>query len=352
VKRVAKKLLGHSLVRTGLWDQKLRSWARQRTTLILTYHRVIEKWDDTLDYSQPGMMVTAANFEHQLAALRNDFDMVPLDALVVDPSIDTPGRRPRCAITLDDGWRDNYDLALPILTKLRIPATVFLTTDFIGTDRTFWHTRLMYLLIHGDPSRLLGGGFETRDYPADVRDALGRLARLGKPLVARDLDRLIDIVKTAFDEDTIERLVAAVGRALGISVPPDRTFFLDWTQVREMAAAGVSIGSHGCSHRIMTRLSLEDAGAEMARSKAEIERRVGRPVQHFAFPNEAASPALLTAAERAGYRTVCASGLAAESSAREIRLLPRLGMHEGVCGDGHSFDESLLYYWLRKVGRR
>ena len=354
MKRTAKAALGRALVRTGLWARTLQTWARRRTTLILTYHRVIEKWDDTLGYSQPGMVVTAANFERQLAVLKDDFEMVTLDALLVDQSNDTPGRRPRCAITFDDGWRDNYEVALPIVRRLRVPATIFLATDFIGTDRTFWHTRLIHLLVHGDPSRLLECPPELRSYPAPVRDGLAALARLGRAPAARDLDAFIEAVKASCDEDAIEALVSTLGRALGASEPiiPDRKFFLDWGQVREMAACGVSIASHGCSHRIMTRLPVEDARAEMVRSKAEIERRVGRQVPHFAFPNEAASPALLTAAETAGYRSVCAGGIAEGAEPRGIRLLRRLGMHEGVCGDGRSFDDSLLYYWLYRAGRR
>ena len=134
-KRFVKALLGHALVWTGCWDRALWMWGQRGSTVILTYHRVVEKWDRTLDYSQPGMVVTVPTFERQLSFLREHFDIVPFSSLLAVGNEDRPAARPRCVITFDDGWRDNYDLAFPILRQHDLPATIFLTTDFVGTDR-------------------------------------------------------------------------------------------------------------------------------------------------------------------------------------------------------------------------
>src|SRR5262249_35607571 len=150
------------------------------------------------------------------------------------------------------------------------------------------------------------------------------------------------------DEEDIEELVQDLSRSVGLRRPlfHGRRFFLEWDQVRTMVAAGFEIGSHGCSHRILTRLPAEAANEELVRSKAEIEHHVGGKVEHFAFPNDAASGALVTAAATAGYRTACLAEPVAQRGAHGIWPLRRLGMHEGVCGDGRSFDEGLLRYWL------
>jgi len=323
-------------------------WAQRPTTIILAYHRVIEKWDETLDYSQPGMVVTRPTFDRQLAFLKEQFDIVPLASLLADENTDWPVDRPRCVITFDDGWRDNYDLAFPILRKHDIPATVFLTTDFIGTDRAFWHTELIHLLIHAELSRLLGHETELRAYPGPVRHHLKRLARLERVSAERDVDPIIETVKAMCDEGAVEELIHTLIQAVGLSRPlfPERKFFLDWHQVREMAAAGIEIGSHGCSHRIFTRLPPEEVKQELVRSKAEIEHRVGRIVEHFAFPNEAANGTLLTAAAAAGYRTASLGGPGAIEGEFGIRVLRRFGMHEGVSGGWPSFDEALLHFAL------
>ena len=344
-KRFAKILFGQTLVRSGLWKRALRGWAERGAVIILTYHRVIEKWDSALEYSQPGMVVTGRTFERQIAILKKHFEIVSLGTLLEDEHF---AGRPRCVITFDDGWRDNYDRAFPILRRHSVPATIFLSTDFIGTDRAFWHTELMYLLTRARWSSGLDQERAFRGYPGPVRDHLQRLASLDGTAAAHDIDPLIEAVKALCDEDAIEALLHLLTNAAGIRRPliDGRKFFLDWDQVRTLASAGIEIGSHGCSHQILTRLPEAQAHDELTRSKTEIERRIGREVKHFAFPNDEGSDALVAAAAKAGYETACLGGHDVDRRQFGIRFLQRVGMHEGVCGDGRSFDEALLYSWL------
>jgi peptidoglycan/xylan/chitin deacetylase (PgdA/CDA1 family) len=343
-KRLAKCLLAHGVVRSGGWDFALRTWARRDATVVLTYHRVLEKWDPSLDYSQPGMVVTGRTLERHLSFLKRHFEIVPLGRLLDGHSVHRSADRPRCAITFDDGWRDNYELALPILHKHHVPATIFLTTDFIGTDRAFWHSRLIYVLLHGELSRLLEDTRTLAGYPAAVGDVLRRCARSGRATGPEDVDALIETVKATCDEEVIDELIVTLARAGGLSEPlfPERRFFLDWDQVREMAANGFEVGSHGCSHRIMTRLTVDEAGRELAQSKIEIERRLGREVQHFAFPNGDANATLTMLAARTGYRTACVGGAGDEAMGSGIRTLRRVGMHEGVGAGGPRHEDALL----------
>jgi dTDP-4-amino-4,6-dideoxygalactose transaminase/peptidoglycan/xylan/chitin deacetylase (PgdA/CDA1 family) len=348
--RLAKRALAHGVLDTGAWDLLLRVWARRGTSLVLTYHRVLEKWESTLDYSQPGMVVTVSTFERQLTFLARHFEIVPLGAL--DEPI--PARRPRCVITFDDGWRDNYELAFPILRAHGIPATIFLTTDFVGTERVFWHTELIHLLLIADLSDFLRSEGVLAGYPSAVREALRRCAAEGRVPAADETDALVETVKARCDERRIDELIGVLARAARLSRPllPGRRFFLDWDQVREMAAAGMEMGSHGCSHRILTRLSTREARQELGKSKTEIERRTGRKVLHFAFPNNDASPTLLESAARAGYRIACAGGSGVVAGPRPIRVLRRSGMHEGLRGTGASHDALLALGLLRAPWNR
>jgi peptidoglycan/xylan/chitin deacetylase (PgdA/CDA1 family) len=348
-RRAAKRLLAQALVRTGAWSALLRRWARRDTILILTYHRVLEKAEPTLDYSQAGMVVTVPTFERQLSFVQQHFEVVPLGALLGERATRRVASRPRCVITFDDGWRDNYDLAFPVLRRHGLPATIYLTTDFIGTARAFWHTELMYLFLHGDTSRLIQNELRLAAYPSAVRECLRRCA--GPPAVSNpaDLDALIETVKATCDEAGIQSLIEKLTRAAGLPRPllPHRRFFLDWDQVREMAAAGFEVGSHTCSHRILTRLSLGEAERELIGSKTEIESRLGQTVTHFAFPNEDANGALLALAKRAGYRTACAGGASDGATGLGIRALRRAGMHEGV--GGATSDDAMLNLCLLRA---
>ena len=356
-KQMVKDFIGRALIRTGVWDRLLRMWALRREAIILTYHRVIEKWDRTLDYSQPGMVVTADTFDRQLSFLKKYFHIVPLSSLVARQStLDSQPStlRPLCALTFDDGWRDNYDIAFPILRKHEVPATIFLSTDFIETNRLFWHTELIYLLMHGELGRIKLSKPAWQSYPERVRHHLNRLARSTETPSPPDLDPLIEAVKATCGDDTLHDLIRELRHAFGIrgSLFPDRRFFLDWNQVCEMRAAGIEIGSHGCSHRILTRIKLQDAEDELVRSKAEIERHTGEEVKHFAFPDGAANRDLMAFVEKARYRTACLWRTVPIDGRFGTLALQRVGMHEGVSGGGNrSFMESDLALWLFRAPR-
>jgi peptidoglycan/xylan/chitin deacetylase (PgdA/CDA1 family) len=318
--------------------------------MILTYHRVLEKWEPALDYSQPGVVVTAETFARQLAFVCQYFDVVPLSALIDDTAA-RPTPRPRCVVTFDDGWRDNYELAFPILRKHRVPATIFVTTGFMGSERVFWHTELIYLLVHGNLMKYVRDGGELAQFPGGVRDGLRRWAGPPGASGAGDTDAVVEAVKATCDEAATERLIEALATAAGLRRPlfPGRRFFLDWDQIREMASHDVEIGSHGVSHRILTRLPRHEAAQELVRSKSEIEDRLGREVWHFAFPNEYADDALIASAARAGYRTVCTNR--GGDGARGIRVLRRAGMNEGVSLGGRSSAEAMLGWHLLRAPR-
>jgi peptidoglycan/xylan/chitin deacetylase (PgdA/CDA1 family) len=337
VRHTAKWMLARGLLGIGGWQIALGWWARHHATVVLTYHRVLDKWDHALDYSQPGMVVTASTFERQLQFLQRHFEIVALGEL----SGAGPAGRPRCVITFDDGWRDNHDVALPILRRHGLPATIFLATDFIGNDRVFWHTELISLLLHGDLTGLGADAGVLSDFPEPVRACLLDCANRTPLPYAEDVDTVVETVKTHCEEDDIDRLLTRLARVAHRTRPlvRGRRLFLDWDQVAVMAAAGFEIGSHGCSHRILTRLSLTEANEELVRSKSVIEQRLSRVVSHFAFPNEDASDELVGLAARAGYRTVC---LGIDAAVAQLTALRRVTMHEGSGAVGAAQDDAVL----------
>jgi peptidoglycan/xylan/chitin deacetylase (PgdA/CDA1 family) len=205
--------------------------------------------------------------------------------------------------------------------------------------------------MHGDGSGLAidQAGFDM--YPAGVRSHLMRIARKRHPLHAQDLDSLVEALKEGCHEGAIQELIRKLANATRIDMPlfEDTRFFMDWDQVCKMASAGMEIGSHGCSHRVLTRLSPEESEDEIVRSKLEIERRTGQRVRHFAFPEGAANRDLIARLGKAGYQTACLCASRPNESPDGCLALRRKGMHEGVSarGDG-SFSEELLALWLSR----
>ena len=95
-------------------------------TIILTYHRVR---NDNIDSH---ISVSTKNFESQMAYLKKNFNVISLDTLIDNIGTKTDILMDNVAITFDDGYKDNFLNAYPILKKYRLPATIFLVSKLVG----------------------------------------------------------------------------------------------------------------------------------------------------------------------------------------------------------------------------
>lgn len=102
--------------------------------------------------------------------------------------------------------------------------------------------------------------------------------------------------------------------------------FLSWADLREMAAMGMSIQSHGQHHRFLDELTPHEVEAELADSKRAIEDQLGQQVAVFAPPGGRQSPNLADVAKRLGYRMVCTSRVGAWRLAGDAFDIPRLAV--------------------------
>lgn len=126
MKRLVKGILLHLLGVVG-YVLLLPLWRRDRRAFrILTYHSVGDRRPHETNVSTDA-------FERQMAFLASVARPVALGA-----AADTPGPV-QVAVTLDDGYADNLEIAQPILERHRIPATCFVTTGYIGGDRLLPH---------------------------------------------------------------------------------------------------------------------------------------------------------------------------------------------------------------------
>lgn len=278
---------------------------------ILTYHRVIPPERVVRDAVEDGMYVTPASFELQLKILQDYFHVMPLPEMV-DRIID--GRRlPRgaCSITFDDGWRDNHEYAFPALSRVGLPATVFVVTERVGTDGAFWPDDVCRRLavLSGQDRATLARSLGAKP---DSANADGLLAHL-KALDEADRRALL------------ERLRAA-------TPAPARSVreLMNWEELAELRDDGFEIESHGASHAILTGLERTSAEVELRTSISRLrERGFGRNAL-FAYPSGRHDARLHGLVAEAGFRAalVLEGGLASITSPR--MAIPRLGVHEGI----------------------
>ncbi len=185
---------------------------------LLTYHHVAAR---PAGADKASLYVSPDAFARQLdTLLAAGFQVISLDQLSEGfERVDLPSRA--VAITFDDGFRDNYEAAFPLLRRRGLTAAFFVTTGWIGRES------------------------------------------------------------------------------------PEAGDFMSEDDLRELAEAGMTIGSHGVSHRRLARLPLDEARRELIDSKARLEAILGRPVRWLAYPSGSFSPEIARLAREAGYAGAC-----------------------------------------------
>jgi peptidoglycan/xylan/chitin deacetylase (PgdA/CDA1 family) len=199
------------------------------------------------------------------------FEFVSLDEAI--RRIALADGKPFCAVTADDGYRDNIDHALPVLRRHGAPLTLFVATGFAERTATLWWQ--------------------------DLEDAIARLDRIEIDLAGRNtvLPCAEDAAKTAAfatiyralrsgPEAELRSQVAGLARQAGLDTlaTVDR-LCLDWNGIVEASRDPlVTIGVHTVTHPMLAKHPEPVVREELGRSRAEIEARIGRPARHLAFP--------------------------------------------------------------------
>lgn len=237
--------------------------AKSRALLILTYHRVLS----AVDPLRRGEITQAALARHAVV-LRRWFNVLPLSQAwrrTLEGSL--PARA--VAITFDDGYADNAELALPILKRQGLTATFFVATGFLDGGR-MWNDTIIESLRHAPP-------------PLDLRDLDGgMLASDDVTARAEAVERVIGAWKRLPPAERQRRVDALVARAH--ANPPD-DLMMRSNQVRELARAGMEVGAHTVTHPILRSISDDQAAAEMSESRSSLEALTGTRVGAFAYPN-------------------------------------------------------------------
>ncbi len=274
---IRKMLLGATLALARRWAfEKGRrpegsrrprvSRRRHAQFQILFYHRVNDDGEPICD------TVPVRLFEAQMELLKAHFRVLPLPDLIhAKERNDIPPNA--VAITFDDGYRDNFENAFPVLRKLGLPATIFVTTATVGSPRLLWHDRFFDAFSRTRVPSLV---FEGRTLP------LGTLAERRAAVAV--LERRLRTHDSRRREEELHRLVDELRAP---EPDPDRWRKLGWDEIKEMAGAGISFGAHTVTHPVLTRLPRGEMVEEVLGSRDALESQLGSRVTLFAYPNGA-----------------------------------------------------------------
>jgi peptidoglycan/xylan/chitin deacetylase (PgdA/CDA1 family) len=305
--------------------------ALRRKAVVLMYHRVLSDDEQEKTGSHPGIVVSLRTFERHMSVLRRRFVVLSPDEFVRRMEESLPFPNSSCVVTFDDGWRDTYTNALPVLKRHGLPAVVFLPVNFIGRRRLFWREALTHLLVQvvsavrNDPQRRptfaallapegLGG-------VVDIRDANPRAA------VVTAIERC-----RALQTPEVDRLVEALAAELKIPLEDfsDRDGFIGWEEVETMSRNGIAFGGHGAEHYLLDRVPAVTADAEIRTSKDVLDARLAPPAATFSYPNGNWNQDVADQVQARGYRAAFTTRSGFVACDNQRFALPRYNIHEAM----------------------
>lgn len=259
---VAETLIGAPWME---WLARLPLWSG---ALVLGYHR-IQTDDAETTFNRGVVSASGATFDAQLGFITQHFDVVAADYL------ERPGsaRGRRVILTFDDGYRDNYQVALPLLRKHGVPATFFLTTGFLDAPAVPWWDEIAWVVKQSARRALDRGRWLATDLllEGNERAAIDELGRVYKTLEADQTDAFLDYCGDA----------AGTGRC-----PTDAAadLWMTWRMASELLDAGMAIGGHTVTHPVLGRANAERQRAEIEDCARRLREELDIRMRLFAYP--------------------------------------------------------------------
>jgi peptidoglycan/xylan/chitin deacetylase (PgdA/CDA1 family) len=294
---------------------------RRARLLILTFHEIATEPDALLpDVPDRGL------FEQQMTWLSRCCNVLPLvDAVRRLEAGTLPPRA--AAVTFDDGYANNLTLGAPILRKLAVPATFFITGGAVDRG-IMWNDLIIEALRRSGPRLDL------------TEDGLGVLDLTSQQQRKEAIVRVIDATKyrpMAQRWQLAERVYAtATGAA-----PP--RLMLTRAEVAELARQGFEIGAHTMDHPILAKIDADEALAQIAQSRQWVEDVTGRAPTAFAYPNGRPGrdygPEHVAMVAKVGFEIAVSTAWGCAVRGSSMLELPRLSPWEKTAGS----------FWLRLV---
>ena len=265
---MTKKTFASCLVsRSGL-GRLIRRASGQHGFIVLNYHRVGNLEGQLHDRGL--WSASADGFEKQLRFLKTECDVVEPQDIADLPS---RGRGHYAMITFDDGYRDNYEVAFPLLSSAGLKAVFFLATGFLDAPRLPWWDEIAWM-VH---SSKRSGVAPTPELPlrlcfdGDRQQAIGQLLWLYKKLPSDAAEVLMDDLAQA----------TGSGRA---PVSLAKATWMTWDMIRQMRQAGMTIGGHTVNHPILANLPRFEQEREITGCAKRIEEELHEPMRCFSYP--------------------------------------------------------------------
>lgn len=266
---------------------------------------------------------SAAEFAAHLAYLKKHNRVVSLAEAIDYLKDEKPMPAGATVITIDDGYRDVYDVAFPVLKKFDAPATLFAVTDFLDRKLWLWTDLTRYVLSETKHEQIkiefdAGEKIEMKLTDAEQKSAAAY--------------RLNAVLKQ-LPNDTKESKIREIADELNVQIPdlPTEEYdSINWTQAREMDARLLRVESHTKTHPILTNIGESELDDELQISKQRLETMLDRHIEYFCYPNGSLNQAVSCAVEKNKYKSAVTTGYGFNQKDENLFTLRRIGAPSAI----------------------
>ena len=261
---------------------------------ILCFHRILpdSQIDAKLNPNLIGLCYSEHNFDSLIFWISRNYKVVTLDQLILH--LDSKSKEFVVCITFDDGYKDNLTYALPILEKYNVPATIYVTTNFIEKDTMIWWFEIWDIIVKNSYLDFRYKNEHFQFYINNYDQKCSTFFALKKLFLSIKTEQHLELlykITNSFDYKTYKNI------------------FLNYSELIYLANHElITIGAHTSNHENLKNLKISELINEYINCKLELESIIKYPVNHFAYPY----------------------GNSTEANNREYKILKMVGYHTGV----------------------
>lgn len=271
----------------GIWLLKLM-YRKEEVLIVLNYHN-FSKYNN-YKIKRGNILETgyASNFEKQIQFLKRHFNFCYPEDFFVEK-----GKRGiNLLITFDDGYKDNYDIAVPILNKFNVSAIFFIVTNFMENDNWLWHDKVRYLVCEG------------------FLDQTGAEAVLAK----MNDGQAVDLSFFKYTNDKFP------------TIPPKR-IMMNWAELQKLQQFGFRVGSHTSSHKILSFVDDDEQKKEIESSLMQLNEQLIHKNDLFAYPNGLFNQNTLDLLRKNGIKYGFTTHLGVNNKSQDTLQIRRIGIN-------------------------
>jgi peptidoglycan/xylan/chitin deacetylase (PgdA/CDA1 family) len=287
-----------SHIKRALTNSGLLSLAARLSPLrlaILKYHSIQDEPQQFAHSIGAGIIHSTAVFKEQMELVASKFDPVSMDDVLLFLCRRKGLPQKPVAITFDDGFMDNFEIANPILQRVGVPAAFYVTVASIDAARPPWFCRLRHAFFSSKKNTWT---YTERGCSLDLREPKAKKSAF---LTASER-----CARMTGQEQ--EKFLSEVEQELAVEpINPNSHLMMNWEQIRGLLRSGHIVGSHTMTHPNIAHVANAELQFECRESKRRLEEKLCAEVVHFSYPSPILQPhwsdETVKATKQCGYLT-------------------------------------------------